>query len=173
MWYDTSGYFSTWRFLFVSIVFDIVPLILSIWIVKLGNTIYSRTEFIDYLLLSCSIFAGLLFSLIIVIVDKAKKIKEEKSTKNQDDFYYLSRYLRFSKELITKISYAIITCIVIILIICIRGIDLGVPISYLVVNKPEILSLILFYFSIQFGILIINIISDMYAVFSEEIGNQQ
>ena len=121
---------------------------------------------------TCSIFAGLLFSLIIVIVDKAKKIKETKSEIIESEFYYLSRYLRFSKHLITKIAFTILVSLLIIVLLIFANLKLGIGslIPLLADTKKYIVSFFVIYFSIQFIYLIVNIISDMYDVFLEEIG---
>lgn len=148
-----------------------MPGAVALFFLLKGNTIGSQGNFIDYLLLTCSIFAGLLFSLMVVIVDKAKKIKEVKDSKKENEFYYLRKYLRFSRHLITKISFSIFLALVIIIIVSCNNLTFGIKVSILNQLKPEIFTFFLFYFAIQFGLLILDIISDMYEVFKDEIGN--
>jgi hypothetical protein len=151
-------------------LFDILPGVIALLFVYNSNTIDKNSDLINYLLLTCSIFSGLLFSLMIVIVDKAKRMKEIKDETKEGEFYHLKKYLRFSRQLITKISFTIlISLLIIILISCIKF-SFGIEIEWLTKSKIYVVSFLIYYFSVQFLILIINIISDMYDVFKEEIG---
>jgi len=154
------------------LLFDILPGLIAFFIIFKGNFLVKDSAMINYIMTTCSIFAGLLFSLIIVIVDKAKKIKETKSDKVENEFYYLSRYLRFSRHLITKIAFTILVSLAIIILLILANLKLGIGniIPILADTKKYIVSFLVIYFSIQFIYLIVNIISDMYDVFLEEIG---
>jgi hypothetical protein len=154
------------------LLFDILPGLIAFYIVYLGNFFSKDSVMINYIMTTCSIFAGLLFSLIIVIVDKAKKMKETKSKDTENEFYYLSRYLRFSRHLITKIAFTIIVSLSIIILLIFANLKLGIGslIPLFSDTKKYIISFCVIYLSIQFIYLIVNIISDMYDVFLEEIG---
>ena len=154
------------------IFFDVLPLLIALYLIWSNNILKTESALINNILTICSIFAGLLFSLIIVIVDKAKKIKEEKSTKKEHDFYFLKRYLRFSKHLIVKISFTIIISLLIIVFAILINLNFGlgnmIPWGA-AIYKNHFLSFFIYYFSIQFILLILDIVSDMYDVFIEEI----
>ena len=153
------------------IVFDVLPGIVSALFISNSNLVNKDKEVMQYLLMTCSIFAGLLFSLIIVIVDKAKKIKDKPRGNNEGEFYYVSRYLRFSKQLITKISFAIIIALIVIIFGILGEINFGLTFIPEGISKfkNHIISFIICYFSTQFFLLVIHIISEMYSVFLEEI----
>ena len=154
------------------LVFDVIPGLIAFYIVFMGNFLEKGAVITNYIITTCSIFAGLLFSLIIVIVDKAKKMKETKSGQVENEFYYLSRYLRFSRHLITKIAFTILLSLSIIILLIVANLKLGIGslIPLLFDTKKYVISFFVIYLSIQFIYLIVNIISDMYDVFLEEIG---
>lgn len=149
--------------------FDLMPGIISLFIIISGNSIIKNDSLVNYILVTCSIFAGLLFSLIVVIVDKAKRKKDTKNPAIESEFYYLMKYLRFSRQLITKISFAIVVAFIDIVLIALLSLDFQIQHAFLDTTTTVIIGFLIFYFFIQFGILILNIISDMYDVFTEEI----
>ena len=153
------------------LLFHLLPLAVAIYFVCGGNILKGESPLVDNILVICSIFSGLLFSLIIVIVDKAKKIKVEVNTKFEDQKGYMTRYLNFSKHLIVKISYAILISILIIALCILLNIDLFSESTLLSVQnlKAPVVSILVLYFAIQFLLLIIDIVSDMYDVFLDEI----
>lgn len=167
----TSGVESTKAKWNKIIFFEMMPAILSIYLILVPNLIVAKSIVVGYLLTTYSIFAGLLFSLIIVIVDKAKKIKENVNITKEEHFYYVKRYLRFSKHLITKISFTIILSLVLIVLSLSTQLNFGMHNVWLwlATHKSQIISFLIFYFTIQFIIMILQIVSEMYEVFLEEI----
>lgn len=159
------------RRIFKIFLFDILPFIAALYMVLSNNIIKGDSDLIANILTICSIFAGLLFSLIIVIVDKAKKMKEEKNQEKESDFYFLKKYLRFSKHLIVKIAFTIIVSLLIIVLSATINIDFHIStfLPKIAIYKGHFLSFFIYYFSIQFILLILDIISDMYDVFLDEI----
>ncbi len=171
LYIDNGGYEEKNGMIKKILFFDLLPFVIGVVFVILGNVLKSDSPIVDNILIVCSIFSGLLFSLIIVIVDKAKKMKEETDVNLEAKRNYLKRYLRFSRHLIVKISYAIILSILII----VGCVTLSMNIlpddwmSFIQELKPTVVSLVIYYFSIQFLFFIVDIISDMYDVFIEEI----
>ncbi|SFF19381.1 hypothetical protein [Sunxiuqinia elliptica] len=168
---EDTGDVSTIKKIVKIFVFDLFPGLVAIFLIFTDNILDSSSSLIGSILTTCSIFAGLLFSLIIVIVDKAKKIKETKNEEVLSEFYYLKKYLRFSKHLITKISYTILISLLVIVFSAFLNLNFGLGkyISFVSTYKLHIISFFIYYFSIQFILLIIDIVSDMYDVFLEEI----
>ena len=168
---ETSGVKSRRGKFIKAIFFDLMPGIVSVYLVLVPNLIIAKSIVVGYLLTTYSIFAGLLFSLIIVIVDKAKKIKEKANVEKEERFYYVKRYLRFSKQLITKIAFTIIIALILIMLSLITQLNFGMHniSSWIAIHKPHIVSFLIFYFTIQFVLMILQIVSEMYEVFLEEI----
>lgn len=161
------------------IFFDVFPLILGTILFLLGNSIFSNENLVSYLLTTYSIFSALLFSLIIVIVDKAKKLKETLSLESQENIQYLKRYLLFSKNLITRISFTIVLSLILIFLLLLGTIEFSglkkfvCDISRFIEIWAVVVSMLVFYFSTQFFILIFQIVSSMYSVFIEELERKQ
>lgn len=156
------------------LLFDLSPLIVSLFFVFFSNFHYKLEEFSSDILSGLSLFSGLLFSLIVVIVDKAKARKGSLlSSKNEEEKNYLSKYLLYSEQLITQISLSIIYSFSIIILLVLTQIqieNIPIPINIILFLYFAGITLIT-YFSIQFFILILIIISGMYSVFINELDN--
>ncbi|MCT4648460.1 MAG: hypothetical protein N4A74_25965 [Carboxylicivirga sp.] len=151
-------------------LFDILPGAISITLILFGNLLTCNSNLISYLLTTYSIFSALLFSLIIVIVEKAKKQKETLKIEGQEDKEYLERYLRFSKFLITRISFTILIAFTLIITLIATQLTLNPFDLYLLKGlKDPILSFLTYYLSVQFFFMVLLIISEMYSLFLEEL----
>jgi hypothetical protein len=155
--------------------FDVFPGLLAGLIICLGNSINLLKDFSESLLTTFSLFSGLLFSLIIVLVDKAKSRKLDLiKNDNEESKNYLKRYLNFSEQLISQISFSIILSFVVIIILLCSQLKFDnewFNNSSIKMLQLYLSSFTLFYFSIQFIILLAVIISGMFSVFLEEIDN--
>lgn len=155
--------------------FDVFPGLLAGLIIFLGNSINLLKDFSESLLTTFSLFSGLLFSLIIVLVDKAKSRKLDLiKNENDESKNYLKRYLNFSEQLISQISFSIILSFVVIIVLLCSQLKLDnewFNNSSIKTFQLYLSSFTLFYFSIQFIILLAVIISGMFSVFLEEIDN--
>jgi|SRR5690554_491469 len=154
------------------IIFDLAPIIISFVLFFMTDFSQHLKEFSSDILTGISIFSGLLFSLIIVIVDKAKTRKTELiNNKNDEIKNYVNKYLRFSEQLISQISLSIIYSFTIIIILILSSISIDFFEVPLILNKilfsMGIITIV--YFSIQFFILLLIIISGMYSVFISDI----
>jgi|SRR5690554_2902080 len=156
------------------LMFDILPLLIALLMVFLSNFSEKLSSFSSDILTGISIFSGLLFSVIIVIVDKAKVRKAEMiDNKNDEIKIHLSKYLLFSEQLVSQISLAIFTSFLVIIslissLISIQNIDIPV----FIIESLSFLGVVsIIYFSIQFFILLLVIISGMYSIFVSEISN--
>lgn len=156
------------------IVFDFLPVVISFGLYFLTNFQSKLPEFSSDILSGLSIFSGLLFSLIVVIVDKAKTRKATLlSSENEEEKNYLTKYLLYSEQLVTQISLSIIYAFIVILLLIlslIRLENLNIPIEIMTIMSSIGIFLIT-YFSIQFFFLILLIISGMYSIFINDIDN--
>lgn len=113
------------------------------------------------------LFAGLMFTLLFVITGNYKARKSElNNSKNEEDVKYLQRYFAFAEQSISLISYSIVKAGAIIIIsIIYRLFD-----SETTSNIARIvLSSLLFINWWQFVIILIKILSEMYAMLYDDI----
>lgn len=170
---DINGY--TNNRLSNSIVWVFIPIIISFSLVILGFFISDKV--VGYLITGLSIFAGLFFSLLMLIIDKANKKKEKYFySNNEEDANYLKRYLNFSKQLISKIAHCIIISILIIIVLFCTQIYNSpnfFELSLLEYYKRSVVlyltNLYTYFLIIRFVILLFIIVSEMYAVLYEEL----
>ena len=153
-------------------LFDILPLLLAVLLIWLGNDLSVIEEISTYLFTTLSLFAGLLFSLIVVIVDKAKSKKLQITSQDEEVLNYYQRYMNFSEQLITQISFTILLSLGIILFLFGKQLEVDVGYSF----HAEVckwtnrgLDGLIYYFSFQFLIMLLIIISGMYSVFLDEL----
>lgn len=154
------------------LIFDITPIIISIGLFLFTNFQNMLPDFSSDILSGLSLFSGLLFSLIVVIVDKAKARKATLlASTNEEEKNYLTKYLLYSEQLVTQISLSIIYAFTVILLLILGLIRLeNLEVSSQVISLMCSIGIILItYFSIQFFILILLIISGMYSIFINDI----
>ena len=94
--------------------FKVLPVVLSTLLVV--SNIYLDKDIISYLISFISIFAGLFFALIFIVVDKFNVRRNTFTTNNDEDVNYIERYKLFSIRFINQISYLILVSILLILI---------------------------------------------------------
>ncbi len=149
----------------------IMPLALSSLIVIVFKSLF--TDFyVSIVISSLAIFTGFFFTLIVYVADKATNKKRElKDSINEEDERFLKKYLQFSERLITQISYSIVLSIIIIAItvltqfnICIFEFSKHIELLYY-----NSISIIAFAAIFHFSICLLLIVSNMYALFLEEI----
>lgn len=154
------------------LIFDFLPVVISFFLFFYTNFQSMLPQFSSDILSGLSLFSGLLFSLIVVIVDKAKTRKANLlASSNEEEKNYLSKYLIYSEQLVTQISLSILYAfIVIFLLIFIRISLTNFNITHEFSTVLSTIGIILItYFSIQFLILILIIISGMFSIFINEI----
>jgi len=153
----------------VFVMFIILPILLSVLMIYFG--IFVNKDLTSLLVSGLSIFCGLFFSLIIVVVDKVNKRKEQLSSQEDEEVRnYIFRYVLFSKSLIAQISFAIIICIVIILFILVLSVDFHFITNVLIKKYGKLFChFIVFVLSIQFLLILYLIVSSMYSMFLEDI----
>ena len=154
------------------IFFDIFPIIISFGLYFFTNFQTMLPDFSSDILSGLSLFSGLLFSLIVVIVDKAKARKATLiASVNEEEKNYLTKYLLYSEQLVTQISLSIIYAFIVILLLIMGLIKLeNCNISTEIIEIMSSVGMILItYFSIQFFILILLIISGMFSIFINDI----
>lgn len=155
-------------------VFDFSPFVISMGLYFLTNFQSKLPEFSSDILTGLSMFSGLLFSLIVVIVDKAKARKATLMTsENEEEKNYITKFLLYSGQLVTQISLSIIYAFIIIILLIINLIRIeNLNISFEIMSIISLVGILLItYFSLQFLILILLIISGMYSVFIDDIHN--
>ncbi|MBI0399998.1 hypothetical protein [Cyclobacterium marinum] len=133
---------------------------------------YSISEsYINIIISSLSIFTGFFFTLIVYVADKAANKKNDYRGKdNEEEKRFIDRYLNFTEKLISQISYSILLSIIIILLSLVS--QLNIPCifsgSFCLLVNTCLLALILSII-VHFMIYLLLIVSNMYALFLEEI----
>lgn len=133
----------------IYILFIGIPLVIAI---------YFRNEdmssIIDDLLSCLSIFTALIFSVLFIVPDKlSQRIKDFQEKRNDSTHNYLIRYLNFSKIFIKQLSFIIVLCIVLIVLLIIQKIHSSTPIVF--TNTLLFTILIMYLFSILSNIYIL------------------
>lgn len=132
----------------IYILFMGIPLVIAI---------YFRNEdmssIIDDLLSCLSIFTALIFSVLFIVPDKlSQRIKDYQEKRNEGTHNYLTRYLNFSRIFIKQLSFIIVLCIVLIVLLIIQKIHSSTPIVF--ANTLLFTILIMYLFSILSNIYI-------------------
>lgn len=141
---DQDGHVVPYRKALLIAAFDILPVVFLPFCID-NDVLTSNKEFVSHGLTVISIFAGLMFSVIVVIADKAKKRKVDIQKKrdllisskgsakgtdsninaglNEEEINGVTRYLLFARGSISLISYAIILSLMIISITIVTQLD--------------------------------------------------
>ena len=171
----------------------VLPILFSLFFLSLG--LFIEKEIASYFITSISIFAGLFFSLLFIVTDKYKAKKDNLkdtiitarennlkefavTTKEDDDCEvrnYLKRYRNFSIFLVRQISFTIILAVVLILSLSIIYFLPQFPqMDYLIwkyfkLTAKYLLNGIIYYWSAQFIVFLIVILSNMYVMLLDDI----
>lgn len=138
-------------------------------------TIYKSIEvnedYINIIISSLSIFAGFFFTLIVYVADKAANKKNEyRGKENEEDIRFINTYLDFIEKLISQISYSILLSIFIICMSLISQLELPCLIIGPFCNYFNLfITFIIISLIFHFLTYLLLIISNMYALFLEEI----
>lgn len=132
------------RFIFIGI-----PLVIAVYFRN-----ENMSNIIDDLLSCLSIFTALIFSVLFIVPDKLsgrindlqEKEKKEKEEEKNSTHNYLIRYLNFSSIFIKQLSFTIVLCIVLIVLLIIQKIHSSTPIVF--INTLLFTILIMYLFSI-------------------------
>ncbi len=151
-----------------NIYWYLVPIALSIGLSYFGFYLNDRT--ISLIITALSIFSGLSFNLLIVIVEKAsnKKEKIEKS-RNEEDINYLKRVKNFSKILSALISYSILVALGLIFLLLISNYQFFTSFILPGLIYKHIVTILIIFYLYRYVLLILLIVSKMYELFYEEI----
>lgn len=146
-------------------VYWVIPTIVAIILWYLDWIIPSSTS--SDIISGIGLFAGLMFTLLFVITGnyKARKL-ELRNSKNEEDVKYLHSYFAFAKQSISLISYSIVKAGAIIIISIIYSLLDSETLSNI---ARIILSSLLFINWWQFVIILIKILSEMYAMLYDDI----
>jgi hypothetical protein len=168
---NNSGYTEKNRLWQRLIFIDIAPLCLVIFPLS-NNLITDNKDLLNYGLTVISIFAGLMFSLIVVIADKAKarkiSIETTANTTDEESINAVNRYLNFASKTISQIAYTIIISLTLIGITLTSQLKVSHNILFTIPqNAMYILKICantaLLYLGVQFFVMIVAIISKMYS----------
>lgn len=154
------------------ILFDILPIIFLFFPI-LGFRISSDVKFLDYSLTFISIFAGLLFSLIVILSDKGREKKayliKNKTSINESLANELKRYIKYVDSTIPQISYTIIISIQILLISLVLQVQTP-SFIFEFMNSVELWNVChylvqgaIFFLGIRFIIMTLVVVSNMFA----------
>lgn len=155
----------------------VLPIVLSITMLSFG--VFIKSDIANYFITSISIFAGLFFSLLIVITDKYNKKKENLKilVEKEDDeaIGYLKRYKNFSIFLIRQISYTIILAGILILSMSIIYFIPQFPkyefqcYLYLRLIAKYLTNGLIYYLGCQFIVFLLVILGNMYVMLLDDI----
>ena len=145
------------------LVLILTPIIIGITI-SIYKDIEVNKDYINIIISSLSIFTGFFFTLIVYVADKAA------NKKNEEDIRFINTYLDFIEKLISQISYSIILSVIIICISLVSQLELPCLIDGKYCHHFDLLiTSIVISLIFHFLIYLLLIISNMYALFLEEI----
>jgi hypothetical protein len=108
--------------------------------------------------------------LIVYVADKAANKKNQyRNEVNEEDKRFLNSYLTFTERLISQISYSIFLSILIIASSLVSQLDLPCLIFSLCGPLNHFIEIFIYSIIVHFGIYLLLIVSNMYALFLEEI----
>lgn len=167
--------------------YEILPTIISVLLISLGVFIDDNSS--NYFIGGISIFAGMFFSLLFVVVDKLntkRQIVDEFKLNNKDVpdglLNYLTRYEIFSEQQVSIISYSIIQCIWLILLMFLCKIidtysleELSKLdyIYYLIYLFKVLINFSTFLLGSKLIILLFVILSNMYVILMQDINSRK
>ncbi len=140
----------------MSFFFIIIPLLVAIYFMDMD-----MKDIIDDLISSLSIFTALIFGVLFIIPDKlSQRSKKLQENKNESTRNYLIRFLNFSRIFTKQVSFTIVLCIVLIVLLIIQKIKGGVVIVF--INSLLFTILIMF---------LLTILSNIYILLMDDIDN--
>lgn len=156
-------------------VLVIVPLVLGALLVYLFNVTISPENFGSFIS-SLSIFAGFFFTLIVYVSDKAANKKRELNKSNIDDEQtFFKIYMKFTNSLIIQISYSILWALILIGVFFLTQYNFegALPTVISRFEKPiaTFFDFIAVSSTLHFLIFLLLIVSNMYAMFLQELRN--
>ena len=132
----------------------IIPLIVAIYFKN-----RDMTNIIDILINCLSIFTALIFSALFIVPDKlSQRIKYLQEKRDDSKNNYLIRFLNFSKIFVKQVSFIIVLCMVLIVL--------------LILQKIQTCSILVFANSFLFTVLIMYlllILSNIYILLMDDI----
>lgn len=151
--YDIDGHRKS--IIKIILFFVIVPLFVSLYIVKFIDL----STIFDALLTCLSIFTALIFSVLFTVPDKLnQRIKDLQDKKDNATRGYLIRFYNFSKSFVQQISFVVILCFVLIILLIIQKIHCYIIITFIGI----------FLFSVLFMYLL-SILSNIYILLMDDI----
>lgn len=112
---------------------------------------------------SIGIFSALMFSVIFIVVEHFLKRRMDYSSDNEEDKRYVKNYQRFTKEVVTRISFSIFLAgLIIVLAFTLPQLPFTNK-WYLAVRNAVFVFLLL-----QYAGLIIIVVKDMYAMLIDD-----
>lgn len=158
----------------VSLYYYMLPVIVSVILLVSKATI--TKDIANYFITGISIFAGLSFNLLLAVADKLNVKKRLLETDlNEETRNYVLRYRHFSEQLISQISYCIVISIVLILLMFLTHFRDWLPVTDNHIIKfgyyisKHILNGSIFYFGMQFIIMVFVILSSMYVMLLDDL----
>ena len=138
----------------ICISFIIIPLIVAIYFKN-----RDIKDIIDILINCLSIFTALIFSALFIVPDKlSQRIKCLQEKRDDSKNNYLIRFLNFSKIFVKQVSFIIVLCMVLIVL--------------LILQKIQTCSILVFANSFLFTVLIMYlllILSNIYILLMDDI----
>lgn len=163
----------------VKLYYYFCPAIISILLFILGVKI--DKDISSYLITGISIFAGLFFNLLVVVSDKMRQRKIFFNSDKEDKQNYAELYKNFSEQLTAYISYSIILSLTLIGLMFLTQINLNNA-HFLLITKNILLffehiknlfNILVFFFGIQFLIILTIILSNMYIMLIDDINLEE
>lgn len=112
---------------------------------------------------SIGIFSALMFSVIFIVVEHFLKRRMDYNSENEEDKRYVENYQKFTKEVVTRISFSIFLAGLIIVLAFILPQLPFTNMWYLAVRNAVFVFLLL-----QYTGLIIIVVKDMYAMLIDD-----
>lgn len=158
----------------VILYYNLIPLTIAIIFLIIGVTINS--EIANYFITAISIFAGLFFNLLLVVADKLNERKKIIiADSDEETVNYVKRYTNFSEQLISQISYTIVLSLLLIVLMFLIHFKDWLPnfewqyIKLVYHSLKCVLNGMIFYFGVQFIVMLFVILSSMYTMLLDDI----
>lgn len=158
----------------VILYYNLIPITVAILFLAIGVSINS--EIANYFITAISIFAGLFFNLLLVVADKLNERKKIiNADSDEETVNYVKRYTNFSEQLISQISYTIILSLLLIVLMFLIHFKNWLPVNdweyikYVYMGLKLTLNGLIFYFGVQFIVMLFVILSSMYTMLLDDI----
>lgn len=143
--------------------FIVMPAILALAVGCLTWFSDSEVKVFADVIGSIGIFSALMFSVIFIVVEHFLKRRMDYNSDNEEDKRYIQNYQKFTKEVVTRISFSIFLAGLIIVLAFILP---QLPFTnkwYLAIRNTVFVFLLL-----QYAGLIIIVVKDMYAMLMDD-----